>query len=217
MPPRYLGWLVFWISIAAYVPLIIGGWLHPIETNVACFTIWILLSLMLFYSARVQKLPGWRMNLAFFLGNILTVAIALMRGGYTFNLGPQETIGLYGIVCTVCVWLAVGAKTKRWDPNILYLGGIFVDVLSFYPVFKQYLMAHERATALGIAAWSMFGIGAFVNIVFVEQLFTRLRLDPLTYGMTFDEKKSVAKIFNASAFSLENLTLIVITTALMSR
>lgn len=217
MSSKHIGWIVFVITLGAYVPLIIGGWIHPVETNVACFSIWIVLSLMLSYSAWVQEYPGWKMNLGFLLGNIVTVVAALIRGGYTFNLGPQETIGLYGIVCVMCTWLAIGAKTRKWNPDILYLGGILVDVISFYPVLKQYLMAHERATTLGIAAWTMFGIAAFANFTFVELLFVRLRLDPLSYGMRFEEKKSVAKILKASAFSLENFLLIVVTTVLMAR
>jgi hypothetical protein len=214
---KFFGWLVFGVGLGAYIPLIIGGWQHPSETNIACFIIWIMLAGMFSYSAYVQKYDGWRINLAFLFGNITVVVIALMRGGYTFNLGPSEMISLYGIVGTLCLWVVIGVTTKKWSADVLYLGGIIADILSFYPILKQYLERHERATTLGVIAWSMFGIAAFLNFTCVEQLFRRLRLNRPAYAIMFQEEKSLIKIFKNSAFSLENFSLIVITTVLMSR
>lgn len=214
---KIFGWLVFTLSLGAYVPLSIGGWQHPAETNIACFSLWTVLAGTLTYSSWVQKYEGWRINLAFLIGNIIVTGLALIRGGYTFNIGPSETIILYGFGLVVSLWAAIGATTKRWNPDILYIGTIAVDVISFCPIMKQYLLPHEPASAWCVVAWIMFSTGAFINFTFVERLFTKLRADHLTYGMMFEEKKSYGKIFKVSAFSLENFTLIFITVILMMR
>ena len=217
MSSKILGWLVFSISLGAYIPLIIGGWQHPSETNVACFSLWIVLAAMLAYSAWAQGYEGWRINLAFFAGNIVVVALALIRHGYTFNLGPTEMILIYGLSTVIVVWWIISTKTGRWRPDILWIGGIIVDVISFYPIVKQYLRAHEAATNLCIAAWAMFGLGALINFVCVEKLFSKLGTNPATYEAVFGEKKSHAKILSTSAFSLENFTMIITTLVLMLR
>lgn len=214
---KILGWIVFAIGLGAYVPLIIGGWSHPLETNLACFMIWVALAITLCYSQIVQKYDGWRIQVAYAIGNIIVVVIALARGGYTINIGLQEAIALYGFVITVCTWAAVGAKTKRWNPEILYLGTVTVDMVSFYPQLKQYLQPHEPASTWCLVAWSMFGLAMLINFSLVEQLFRRLFLSKDYYKSVFGEDKSYVKIFKASYFSIENFLFILTTVVLMAR
>ncbi|HEX7724563.1 MAG TPA: hypothetical protein VF438_02395 [Candidatus Paceibacterota bacterium] len=212
---KLLGWIVFATGLGAYVPLIVGGWSNPSETNIACFGIWVVLSVTLCFCQRVQKYDGWRIQVAFAIGNIIVVFVALARGGYTFNIGAQETIALYGFAIIVCLWAAIGAATKKWNADILYLGTITVDFVSFYPILKQFLEPHQSASVWGITGWIMFGLAALINFAFVEQLFKRLFTNAEDYEKIFEEPKSNVKIWKASAFSLENFTLIVITVTLM--
>lgn len=214
---NFWGWIVFCCSLGAYAPLLVGGWKHPYEMNVACFGLWVILAAIGTWSSWIQKFDGWRLWFSFFIGNVLVVSMALYRGGYTFNIGLSETISLYGVTILVGVWIIVGAATKKWDPRILYLGSIAVDVISFYPQLKQYLLPHESPTRWMITAWVMFALGAFMNIVLVERLPAKLRMDCLTYGMNYNKPKDNLKIFEESAFSIENFLLIMITVVLMCR
>ena len=145
------------------------------------------------------------------------VVFALIQGGYTFNLGPTEIIIFYGIVTTLCVWVSVGMATEKWNPNILYFGGIFADVLSFYPQLKQYLLPHERPTVWMIIGWALFGLGSILNVFFVEHLQKKLLLCQADYTSIYGKEKNLLKIFEESAFSIENTVLISITILVMCR
>ncbi len=213
----FWSWAIFCCSLGAYAPLIVGGWKHPYEMNIACFGLWVILAASTTWSSRIQGFAGWRMLLAFLVGNATVVVIALCRGGYTFNLGPSETIVLYGMSITIGAWVIVGATTKRWEPRILYLGGIAADVISFYPQMKQYLLPHEHPTHWMIFAWTMFGLGAFMNMILVEELPKKLRMDATAYGIRYDKSKNTWQILEESAFSGENFLLIVVTVILMCR
>lgn len=209
--------VVFVLSLSAYIPVLIGGWKHPVDSNVACFSLWIILSLVLCYSAKVQGFAGWKLQFAFFFGNIVVVLLALIRGGYTFNLGISEMIVLYGMILVISIWVLVGYWTKKWNPRILYLGTILVDITSFYPVLKQYLQPHDRPTTWMIVGWSMYALAALINVIFAERFIHKLRMDYLTYGINYDKRKGCLQILEESAFSIENFFLILITIVLMCR
>ncbi len=210
-----LGWVVFYCSLGAYVPLMIGGWQHPSEMNVACFSIWILLSGVLTWASRRQSHDGWKLLLADMVGNIFYVVMALVRGGYTFNIGDPEAIGLYGTCTVLCTWFVYGKITSKWSDRILYLGCLGVDVASFYPQFKQYLLPHEKPTDLMIIAWIMFGIAAFMNFALVDRLPKKLRVA----GRIMRRRPNLGMIrlfiVEKSLFSIENFIMITIAVILM--
>src|SRR5262245_33990023 len=90
------GWIVFALSVWAYLPVAIGGWRHPVEINLASYGVWLLIAGVLLYSYRSQGLLGWRLPFGFVIGNVAMLMLGLVRGGYSFNLGWAETIGLGG-------------------------------------------------------------------------------------------------------------------------
>ena len=216
IPRQVWSWLVFFVSIGAYVPLAVGGWQHPIEINIAAYGLWLTLAVMFAYSTHSQGFSGWRLPLGFLVGNGLMIGLGLARKGYTFNLGQAETTVLYGIIATLSMWIVVGTVKKKWDPRILYLGGIAADILSFYPQLKQYLLPHEPPTGWLIMAWTMFGIGTFVNFAIVESLFSKLIMSAERYEHVYEKEKRVLLILEESAFSVENFTFIVLTTLVMA-
>ena len=202
------------MCIGAYTPLVIGGWQHPIEINVACFSLWLILTMMFMITMKLKKFEGWRLALGYLIGNAAMVVLGVSRGGYTFNLGLAEKVVLYGIISTVCLWTivgtvktAIGTTDKRWDPNIIYWGGITADILSFYPQLKQYFGPHERPTVWLIIGWTLFGVGALVNIIKVERL----------PDIFVKKEKTVLSALNESAFSIENFVFIILTTIVMAR
>ena len=204
---RLYSWVVFFFSAGAYVPLAIGGWQHPEEINVASYSLWLILASILLYSSRAQDFAGWRMPLGFVLGNGSMLVLALCLGEYTFNLGPAETIVLYGLITTISIWVAVGQTTGKWDPRILFLGGVAADILSFYPQLKQYLEPHDAPTSWMLLGWGMWIIGAFVNVALVERMVQKLR----------NKSKHPLLILEESAFSLENGLFMIVTVAVMIR
>ena len=177
----------------ASVPLLIGGWQHPIEINLAAYTLWIMLAAMLAYSMWAQHQPTWRMMLGFLLGNVSMVTLGLVRGGYTFNLGTSELIVLFGMVLTVVVWLTARQITSSSNPRILLLGGVTIDVITYYPLFKQYLMQHEPPTAWLKLGWCMQLTGITINLFVVERIVQKIRY----------REKPMPTILEETAFSLE--------------
>src|ERR1700685_3743966 len=114
--PRYKkfwSWTVFILGSMAYVPIMIGGWRHPKEINLASFSMWLIISGMLLYSSHSQKFAGWRIAFSFVVVNASLVILGLTRHGYTFNIGPAETIAFYGLIGTLSIWVGVGTITKR--------------------------------------------------------------------------------------------------------
>lgn len=210
-------WIVFVVAAGAYLPIMWGGWHHPKEINVASFSIWLIISSLLLYSTRDQGFAGWRLALAFFIGNGSLVAEGLLRGGYTFNLGPAEVVALYGVITTLSVWVAVGTITKKWQPRILYLGGVTADVLSFYPQLKQYLLPHEPPTPWMIAGWCMFILSTAINVIMVEEMFKKLFMPASEYAAKYEKSKRPLLIFEESIFSLENCLFVAITVIVMVR
>ncbi len=210
-------WIVLLLSAGAYIPLAIGGWHHPTEINTASYSLWLIISGMLLYSSHSQGFAGWRMPLGFFIGNGSLLTIGLSLGGYTFNLGPAETIALYGIIGTLSVWMTVGLTTKKWKPRILFLGGIAADVLSFYPQLKQYLLPHEPPTTWMILGWSLWVLGAFINIVLVEKLFKKITLTKTMNEKPHERTKKTLLILEESAYSVENCLFMFITIIVMTR
>jgi hypothetical protein len=214
---QFWSWAVLILGAGAYVPLMIGGWQHPVEVNVAAYSLWLLLSLVFVYSFRDQGFAGWRMPLAFAVGNSSMLILGFVRGGYTFNLGSAEAVVLYGLIGTVCLWLVIGSTMGNWNSRILYWGGILVDILSFYPQLKQYLLPHEPPTVGLLVGWGLWVAIALINVFLVERLFTKLRLTKEQYEKVFAKTKNPFLILEESAFSLENGFFMIVTIFVMVR
>lgn len=176
--PRFWNWLIFLLSFGAYLPLAIGGWQHPVEINTASYGLWLILALTFLYSSYCQGFAGWRLPLGFALGNSGMLIMAMIRGGTTFNLGPAEYVVLFGLTSIIALWVLVGQLTGKWSPRILFFGSIAVDLLSFYPQAKQYLLPHEPLSLLGFTGWGMWLLAAIVNLVMAEKFFTIWKNSP---------------------------------------
>lgn len=209
------GWIVFILGLVAYVPIAIGGWQHPSEVNLASYSIWLIISAILLYSSLSQGFAGWRMPLGFCLGNGAFLILGLTRGGYTFNLGAAETVALYGVITALSVWVAIGTITKKWQPRILFLGGVTADILSFYPQLKQYLLPHEPPTTLMISGWAIWILLAFINVFLVEGFLKKIMTPRTTYEQRYGKPKRLLLIIEESAFSLENGVFMIIITLAM--
>ncbi|MFA6254305.1 MAG: hypothetical protein WC640_03635 [Candidatus Paceibacterota bacterium] len=214
---RFWAWVVLAVSAGAYVPLAVGGWQHPEEINVASYSLWFILASMLLYSSRAQGFTGWRMPLGFVVGNGSMLMLGFCRREYTFNLGSAETMVLYGLIATTSTWVAVGQTTGKWNPRILFLGGVAADILSFYPQLKQYLMPHDAPTSWMIIGWCLWVLGASINVVLVEQLFTKLRMKKEAYEKLYTKPKRPLLIIEESMFSLENGLFMIVTVLVMTR
>jgi len=200
-------WVVFACGFGGYVPLAIGGWEHPIELNMATFSLWAILSIMMFYSAYLQKYDGWYMPLSWAFGNVSLLVFAVFLPGTTFNLGHSETIALFGLITVIGAWVVIGQITRRWNHRILFLGSILVDVFSFYPQLKQYLLPHEAPTVWLLIGWTLFLLSALCNLLFVERLFFKLR----------QTGRKLLPALEESALSIENIVLIAITIGVMTQ
>jgi len=210
-------WVAFVFSVGGYIPLAIGVYRHPVELNIATFSLWAILSALMTYSAVKMKFPGWRMQFGWLIGNIGMLCVAAHLQRFTFNLDPAETIALYGIIITVGVWLTVGKVTGKLNDHILFIGVVATDVLSYYPQFKQYLLPHESPTIWLMCGWAMFFLGAICNIVWVDEMFKKLFTPRQVYPARFGgNEKNVLAIFESSAISFENAILIATTIFIMS-
>ncbi len=209
--------IVFAFSLGGYVPLTIGGWRHPSEMNLAAYGIWLVIGAMLVYSSYKQGFAGLLLPFGFCVGNSWMIALGLFRGGYTFNLGTAEAVALYGIVFTLSLWVAAGTTTGKWSPRILYLGAISAEAISYYPQWKQYLLPHESPTSWLLAGWGLSITGVFVNIAFAERFFAKLAMPRELYRSSYQREKSFLRSIEASAYSIESLTLGSFTIFLMGR
>jgi hypothetical protein len=214
---RFWQWIVFAFSAGGYAPIVVGGFQHPREINMASYSIWAIVSIMMLYSSYRQKFAGWWMPLGFLVGNIAMLILGFILGGYTFNLGPAEMIGVYGIVTVLSVWVAVGTITKKWSNHILLVGTIITDIISFYPQLKQYLLPHDHPTNLMIIGWCCFAFGAFVNFMLVERLVSKLFMSDAEYKEHYNASKKLPLILEESTFSVENCALVIVTILLMIR
>ena len=211
----FWSWTAFVLSVGGYGALMIGGYEHPEEINILSFGLWLVLSVLILYSMRSEGFSGWRMPLGWLLGNAIMLVMAFVIGGYTFNLGDREAIGLVGLVTTLAVWVTVGTATRRWNPRILYLGSVMADALAFYPVMKQYILPHAPMTAWGIVGWVMFFLGAVINAFIVERFVFKLLMHPVEYTGRFQEEKRMLRIVEGSLLSLENVVLILVVVVLI--
>ena len=209
--------MVFLITVIAYAAIITGAILHPSENNLATWIIWMMLSSTFLYAQIKEGHAGWQMALGYLIGNVAMLFIAWFVGDYTFNLGPAESIALFGFIGAVVVWTIIGITTKKWDSRLLYFGSVLADLASFYPMWKQYITAHEAISTVGLIGWIGFFIGAFVNAVWVEHCVYKFMLSPSAYRETYGVKKRALRIVEESLLSLEvlfsvgsTLTLIVI-------
>lgn len=209
--------IVFILSAGGYVPVIIGGLQHPAEINVATYSLWLVITGTMFYAMRLMRQDGWIMPLGWFFGNGCMLVTAFFLDGSTFNLTATETSALYGLVLTIVVWGTVWKVTKKSEPRILLLGTILSDIGSFYPQLKQYLLPHENPTDWMLLGWGMFLAGALCNLVFVEKMFTKLRMEPVQYMQVYKEPKRTLLIFEKSVLSAENIILITVTILVMIR
>lgn len=210
------GWVVFAFSAGGYVPIVVGGIHHPTEVNVATYGLWFILCLMFIGSSIKLGFAGWKLPLGFLAGNVTMLVLAEFLHGTTFNLRALEWVLLFGTTATVAIWVVHGHLAGARNPRILLWGAIAVDVLSCYPIFKQYLFdVHEPMSAFGIAGWVMWIIGVSVNLNFVEEFFSKLVLPRKKYRARFGEEKAIGLLFEASIFSLEQLVLIPATLSIM--
>lgn len=211
------GWVVFGLALGGYLPVAIGGWRHPVEINLASYSIWFIITGMMLYSSRSKGFSGWRMPFGFLFGNVALLTLGLVRRGSTFNLGPAEIIGLYGVIIVLVAWVSVGTLTKRWNARILYYGAIATDMISYYPQFKQYLLPHELPSRLMIVGWGLWLLMGFANIIVVESFIGKLVTPKAAYERVYGKPKKLGLIVEESAFSLENALFIFVMTLVMIR
>ena len=205
---KFSEWLVFVLGAGGFIPLIIGGIHHPSEINIATYSLWFILCSMIAYSSWKQHFAGWFMPLGWVVGEMGIIVSALYIGGYTFNLGQEETAIFYGIIATLSAWIIIGQQTGKWNPRILFLGSVIADILSFYPQIKQYLMPHEAVTVWFIIGWVMFIAGLIINIIFVEKLPQKLAIGKEAYRIKYDEEKNILRLLESSLLGLESIILL---------
>jgi len=216
MKEKFWIWAVFFISIGAYVPLLIGGWKHPVEINIPTYSLFAIITAMMFFSAKAQGFTGWRLPLGWFIGNISMIGIAfIFLKGWTFNLGPQEIIILYGLAVVFGAWITLAQIQNKWNPRILFLGAILIDIASFYPLVKQYLLPHEPPTAWMLAGWFLAMVGPVISMIFVEKIIAKLYTKKEKYREFYQKEKNIVGIFEESGASMENAILYLITFFMM--
>ena len=215
----FWNWVVLLtITVGGYVPMIIGGFHHHSEINLAAFSLWSIAMAMAFGSSFYMGYDTWRLALGFLIGNVTMVILGLSIGGYTFNLGKSETLSLYTIIAALSLWGALGTITQKWNNHLLLFGAIASDVISFYPQLMQYLKPHEHPTSLLFIGWTFWALGAAISFIFVENVFTKLKMSKEEYMRAFDKpSKNIILILEESAFSFENFALITITILVMAR
>lgn len=209
-------WIVFLLGTGGYIPIIIGGIAHPTEINIATYGLWLILCSLIAYSSRKQHFVGWFMPFGWVVGQAGIITVALCIGGYTFNLDAEEMIVFYGIIVTLSVWVIVGQQTKKWNPRILFWGGVIADILSFYPQIKQYLAPHDAITLWLVLGWSMFIADMFINLIFLERLPQKLAMPKEKYRAKYGEQKNIFLLLESSFLGLENIILLSLTLWLMT-
>ena len=188
------------LIMAGNMFIIAAGWQHPEESNMASFMLWLIISTAYLFSSWKLKLP-LSLGVAFIIGNILLISCALLRGGYTFNLGPAEYIALFSVIIGITCWAAYGTIRKKWDARLLLLGTIAADVLSFYPQNKQYFGPNEAPSYLLFLGMGTWVFSMAFNIVFIDKFFQNM----------FDGKEKRWSILLNSTVSIENFCLLLVT------
>ncbi len=208
MPQTNTFWyrVVMIVAVLGYVTLAIGGYTHRSELNIASYGIWLVLSAMMAYAAKKQKLPIYHMVMTWVIGNGLMIVFSLAVGGYTYNLEVAGTIAIYGIGLTFAAWGAIAAITKKTNSRILFLGAIASDIASFYPQLKQYWQPHEPATRWMYAGWILWIVASIIQT---------LCIDRFPYHWMAKEKSRLL-LLEESAPALENSLLLIVTTILMA-
>ncbi|MES2203384.1 MAG: hypothetical protein V4474_03630 [Patescibacteria group bacterium] len=206
---------VFLITVGGNLPLAVGGWSHPSEINTASYSIWLIIASMLVYSSRAQG-ASVRLPLGFVVGNVSMLVLAYIRGGSTFNLGAAESLALYGVIGTLCIWLGHGASTGRWSPKLMFYGAVFADVLSFYPQAKQYIEPHEPMTWLGISCFAMWLIASSIVVIKIDRMPQQLR-EILQRPLSLQQLKLGCVVMEKSLFPLEQIVFIGLLLPLMMR
>ena len=204
-----VAWLVFSIAVLAYVPLFIGGRLAPSEINVFLWCAWLWLSFLFLWSSKAQGFESWRLPLAFFLGNILILALAFYQGGYTANLTMTEGIIFVGTLTSVGVWLFFGITKKTWSPRIIFWGSIISDIISFYPLIKQYWGPNTPPSIWTITGWAMMLSGVTIQLVYVDRLFEHIK------ATRHLGRKEWLRRFESKLFSVEQVITIIIAMSVM--
>lgn len=201
--------IVLVLAAGGYVPVALGACQHPSELNVAAFGLWTILSIMFVSSSLSLGFVSWRLPLGFLIGNVALLVLAIFLRDVTFNLGQSEWIALFGTIVTLSVWVTHGHITKKRNPRILLWGAVCADVLSCYPMLKQYLYdAHAPMTMLGITGWTMWYAGILVNLIGVDMLPQKLAMSAATYKKMFGEEKHCGFIAEESVFSIEQTVLV---------
>ncbi len=197
--------VVFAITLSAYVALLGGAIFHPSENNFATWVIWVFLATTFTWSQAKEGHTGWLMPLAYCIGNVFLVALMLVVGGATWNLGEAEAIILFGMTGAFVVWFVRGVTTKKWGTRILYWGSVGADFISFYPTWKQFLGTHPSVSLWTIAGWCCFFVAALGNLIYVERCLYRLALPADEYKTKYDKEKRVSEILEGSLLSIEVL------------
>ena len=196
--------LIFYIMIGNLL-LMIAGWKHPEEANIASYVMRLFISSTYTFSCWWLK-SSMALGYAFIIGNIFLLSTTLIRGGHTINIGAVETIGLFSILISMLIFSTYGAITKKWDGRILLCGTITSDVLSFYPQYKQYLDPNDPPSyflLLGLLVWAL---AMLHNIVLVQKTVQRIRLG----------NEKVSKVLLDAAISVENFVLLLLAIYIMS-
>lgn len=207
MSQKIWNWVVFALSCGGYVAIAVGGWQHPVELNIATYSLWAMLSTTLFISMYLQKHEGWHLPLSWIFGSVGLVALAVFLPESTFNLGPSEAIMLYGLVTVISVWVIIGQTTKRWSHRFLFWGSIAVDICSFYPQIKQYVLPHEEPTIWLLSGWSFFLISVLINLILLGRSFFKHPKRGRQRLLVLEE----------SFLSIENFVLLAVTIIIMTQ
>ena len=184
--------------------LVLAGWQNPYEANMASYILWLLISCSYTYGClKIKESPS--LGYAFFWGNVLLITFALLRGGWTFNLGLAEAVAFLSLGTVVSAWTTYGLIKKKWKYEWLLMGTIFTDVLSFYPQNKQFFGPNEAPSMFLFMGLGLFALSMLYNLAFIEQTIQKIKAgEPLT------------RVILTSGIATENLILLCVTMYVMS-
>jgi len=92
-----------------------------------------------------------------------------------------------------------------------------IDIASFYPLVKQYLMPHESPTVWMLVGWFMALLGPVFSMIFVEKILSKLVIKREQYKELYQKEKNILLILEESGASLENAILYLATFLMMIR
>lgn len=216
--PNYEGvwsWIVFALSVGAFVPLGISGWQHVGEINMAAYLIWLITMSILLYSLRKKGFAGWRMPLGYVVGNAVVFVIGIFRRG-KWNLTLTEDILLFGIVIALSSWVAIRKekggqreKQKKRRVNVLLYASVISVGGSFYPMITDYLRPnHWHPPFLMMLGWWLWILASILNLIFVDKFLERMRTEA---------RERARFVVEASLFSIVNFVLMCYVVILMGR